>query len=246
MSRRFDPLVLCYHAVSSGWPHALALDPDVLERQLRGLRLRRWRPVDAAQVVDGRGRLLHVTFDDAFTSVRNALPVLERLRVPATVFACSGYADDGSPLAVPELADDAARFPSELQTMRWDELRELAERGIEIGAHTVSHPHLPRLGDDEVERELRDSRARIEDELGRACRFLAYPYGEEQPRIRATAERVGFEAAFALPGSRAEPHRFALPRAGLYRADGRLRTWAKTSPLVDRIRPQALPELREG
>ena len=54
MSRRYEPLVLCYHAVSSGWPHALAIEADVLERQLRGLLLRRWRPATAAKVVDGR------------------------------------------------------------------------------------------------------------------------------------------------------------------------------------------------
>lgn len=243
MSRRYEPLVLCYHAVSSAWPHELAVNATVLERQLRSLLLRRWRPARAADVVDGHGRLLHVTFDDAYMSVRNALPTLERLAVPATIFACSSYADDGRPLAVPELAEDAARLPHELETMRWDELRRLAERGIEIGAHTMSHPHLPRLSDDEVKRELSESRDRIADELGRPCRFLAYPYGEEQPRIRTAAARAGFVAAFALPGSRARPDRFALPRVGIYRTDGLLRVYAKTLPVVDRIRPQQQPRL---
>lgn len=243
MTRRFEPLVLCYHAVSRGWPHALAIDPAVLEQHLRSLVRRRWRPARAADVTAGRGRLLHVTFDDAYTSVANAYATLERLGVPATIFACSGYADEGRPLAVPELAADAARLPAELETMTWDGLRDAAERGLEIGAHTVTHPHLPRLGDAEIARELGESRERVEAELGRPCRYLAYPYGEEQPRIRAAAERAGFDAAFALPGSRARPHRYALPRAGLYRADGVLRTLAKTSPLVDRLRPQALPQI---
>lgn len=241
MTRRFEPVVLCYHAVTAGWPHPLAIAPDVLERQLRALLRRRWRPAAAADVVAGRGRLLHVTFDDAYTNVEAALDVLGRLEISATIFACSGYADDGRPLAVPELAGDAARFPDELETMDWDALRAAAARGVEIGAHTVSHPHLPRLGDAEVERELGECKERLEDELRRPCRFLAYPYGEEQPRIRAIAERCGFEAAFGLPGSRAEPHRFALPRVGLYRDDGPLRVLAKTSPLVDRIRPQRQP-----
>ena len=242
MSGRFGPVVLCYHAVTDGWEHALAVPPERLERQVRSLLRRRFRPATAAEVAHGRGRLLHVTFDDAYTSVERALPFLERARVPATIFACSSYADDGRPLSVPELAAEAARLPHELETMTWDRLRAVAEHGIEIGAHTVSHPHLPRLGDAEVERELAESRERIESELGRPCRHLAYPYGEEQPRIRALAERVGFEAAFALPGSRARPHRFALPRAGLYRADGAARVFAKTSPLVDRFKPQALPQ----
>ena len=124
--------------------------------------------------------------------------------------------------------------------MDWDALRALAARGVEIGAHTVTHAHLPLLSDAEVEHELVESRRRIEAELGRPCRMLAYPYGEEQPRIRAAAQRAGFEAAFALPGARRAPHRYALPRVGLYRADGRLRAWAKTT-LVGSVRQQSPP-----
>lgn len=71
-----------------------------------------------------------------------AISSLERLGVSATVFACSSYADDGRPLAVAELAAEAAAHPDSLSTMRWDELRELSDRGIEIGSHTVTHPHL--------------------------------------------------------------------------------------------------------
>ena len=119
--------------------------------------------VPAAEIVHGRGRLLHVTFDDAFRSIDAALPALERLGVPATVFACSDLADEGLPLDVPELAADVAAHPDELATHPWERLRELAGRGVEIGSHTCSHPHLPRLGDDELDRELQESRARLED-----------------------------------------------------------------------------------
>ena len=62
--------------------------------------------------------------------------------------------------------------------MTWDELRALAERGVEIGSHTLTHPHLPLLSDEELLRELGDSREQFEAELNRPCRYLAYPYGE--------------------------------------------------------------------
>jgi peptidoglycan/xylan/chitin deacetylase (PgdA/CDA1 family) len=171
--RRFRPLVLCYHAITDDWPHALATGPAMLERQLRAFLARGYRPGSVAQAIEGRARILHVTFDDAFTSIERALPILERLGLGATVFACSGYADGGRPLDVPELADDAARFPGELATMDWDVLRSLDERGIGVESHTVSHPHLPRLGDEELRRELSESRLRLEAELGRPVRLLA-------------------------------------------------------------------------
>jgi peptidoglycan/xylan/chitin deacetylase (PgdA/CDA1 family) len=87
------PLVLCYHAVSDAWDHALAVGATSIERQLSGLVRRGYQPVRADDAVHGRGGLLHVTFDDAFRTVGNAMPMLERLGVPATVFACSDYAE---------------------------------------------------------------------------------------------------------------------------------------------------------
>jgi peptidoglycan/xylan/chitin deacetylase (PgdA/CDA1 family) len=215
--RQAHALVLCYHAVTDDWPHALATGIDALEARLAGMLGRGFEPATAEEVVTRRGRLLHVTFDDAFASLERALPVLERLSLPATVFVCSGYAADGRPLDVTELATEVQQYPDELRTMDWDALRGLVERGIEIGSHTVSHPHLPLLGDVEVQRELRESRKRIEDELGRPCRFLAYPFGDEDARIRAASAAAGYEAAFGLPGREDWTDRHALPRVGVYR-----------------------------
>lgn len=226
---RLRPLVLCYHAVSDHWPHALAVGPAALEAQLRRLLARGFRPVGAAETLRAGRNGLHVTFDDAFRSVEHALPVLERLGVRATVFACSGLAEAGLPLDVPELADDVARYPDELVTMSWDELRALAERGVEVGSHTVSHPHLPRLSDEELARELGESRDRLEDELGRPCRFLAYPFGDEDERVRTAARAAGYDGAFALPGRADSDDAHAIPRVGIWREDTRLRAALKTS-----------------
>jgi peptidoglycan/xylan/chitin deacetylase (PgdA/CDA1 family) len=224
-------LVLCYHAVSDGWPDILSIGPATLERQLQSLLRRGYRPARSADVVNRSQRnSLHVTFDDAFKSVASAVPILERLGVPATVFACSAYADDGRPLAIPELATEASRYPAELATMDWDELRSLAERGVEIGSHTATHPHLTELDDGELGRELRESRARIEDELRRPCSLLAYPYGDDDARVHAAARAAGYEAAFALPGSFLRPDRHAFPRVGVFRPDSPRRFALKTSP----------------
>ena len=242
MSGRFRPLVLCYHRVSTTEPRRLAVSPDALEAHLLSLLRRGYRPGAAADVVDGVGRVVHATFDDAFRSVHAAVPALERTGVRATVFACAGFADDGRPLDVPELRSVVAQARQEFETMRWDELRALSERGIEIGSHTVSHPHLPSLSDAELDRELIDSRAEIEDELALPCRYLAYPYGDEDGRVRAAARRAGYDAAFALPGRREPVDRFALPRVDLYWRDTGPRARAKLSPafwLVARVRERA-------
>jgi peptidoglycan/xylan/chitin deacetylase (PgdA/CDA1 family) len=232
---RFQPVVLCYHAVSKSWPHHLAVTPRAFERQMVSLTARRYRPVSAADTMAGRGRVFHVTFDDAYTSVAAALPTLERLGVPATVFACPEFADDGRPLAVPELAAEADAHPDELATMDWDQLRDLVDRKVEIGSHTLSHPHLTELGDAELSRELRESRERIEAELARPCPFVAYPYGDDDERVYRAARLAGYEAGFAAPGRLAHPNRHALPRIGIWRHDGLVRVTLKTTGAVRRV-----------
>ena len=225
--RRLRPLVLCYHAVSESWPDELAIPPARLLEQITRLIGRGFPAGSASDALAGR-RVLHVTFDDAYANVGSVLPELADLGVPVTIFACPSFADDGRPFVVPELAERTKGFRGEAQTMRWDELRASASMGVEIGSHTVSHPHLTSLTDEELGLELSASKQRLEDELGRPCRFVAYPYGEHDARVRAAARFAGYEAGFALD---AQDHQdpFAVPRVDLYRSDGRLRVALKAS-----------------
>ena len=224
--------------MSDSWPDQLAVPGRLLEEHITSLLRRGYRGVSAADALAGRPRSLHVTFDDAYKNVTDGLAVLERLRVPATVFACSGFAEDGRPLDVPELAAEARSHPTEMATMSWEELRGLADRGVEIGSHTITHPHLTRLTDQELTVELQDSRDRIEDELGRPCTLLAYPYGENDDRVREAARRAGYAAAYGLRETFAAADTFGLPRVDLYRRDTPLRARLKTA-LLPRIPPGA-------
>jgi peptidoglycan/xylan/chitin deacetylase (PgdA/CDA1 family) len=219
-------VVLCYHAVSPTWEHRLCLPPAQLLRQVRALR---------------RFTRIHVTFDDAFRSIESVLPPLRDLGVPLTVFVCSGYADaGGAPLLIPELESDDPDDLEGLRTMSWDELRGLAADGVGIGSHTVSHAHLTRIGEAELARELSESKQRIEGELGRPCRLLAYPYGEHDARVRAAAQDAGYEAAFGLREARGDP--FALPRVDLYRRHTALRTLVRVANFSLSRRSTDLPK----
>jgi peptidoglycan/xylan/chitin deacetylase (PgdA/CDA1 family) len=192
-----NTVVLCYHAVSPTWKHRLCMDPDLLLKQVRWL---------------ARFRRLKASFDDAFRSASTVFPELERLHVPIQIFACTGYAREGAPLTIPELAGDD---PKQLATMRWDELRAQAERGVTISSHGVSHAHLTQLSDDELRRELADSKKELEDELGRPCTDFAYPYGEHDERVRQFVREAGYERAYGLLDDKDD--QYALQRLDLYR-----------------------------
>jgi peptidoglycan/xylan/chitin deacetylase (PgdA/CDA1 family) len=175
----------------------LSIQPDLLVRQVRLL---------------AHFRRIRASFDDAFRSAATVFPALERMGVTIQIFVCTGYARDGAPLTIPELAGDD---PEQLATMAWDELRGHAERGVAIGSHGVSHAHLTRLSDEEVRSELADSREQIEHELGRGCTELAYPYGEHDDRVRRLARAAGYQRAYGLWERSRDP--YALPRLDLYR-----------------------------
>jgi peptidoglycan/xylan/chitin deacetylase (PgdA/CDA1 family) len=177
-------------------------------------------------MLTGHRQQFPVTFDDAFVNVMHALPLLEQAGARATVFACAALADDGSaPLPLREVDVPAEAFA----TLRWDGLAELVERGVEVGSHTLSHPHLRELSAAELEDEVLSSRQRLEDHLGVPCRIFAYPFGESDRRVRAAVRKAGYECAFGLPGDTSWSDPFNLPRVGVWRKDGFLRFAMKTS-----------------
>jgi peptidoglycan/xylan/chitin deacetylase (PgdA/CDA1 family) len=125
--------------------------------------------------------------------------------------------------------------------MSWDELRSLAGHGIAVESHTVSHPHLPSLGEEELESELRASKRRLEEELGRSCAYLAYPFGDCDDRVRAAARAAGYDAAFGLPGDATGRDPFEVFRVGVWRRDSARKVAFKAcsavrSPLAIRLR----------
>ena len=83
--------------------------------------------------------------------------------------------------------------------MDWDQLREMAAGGIEIGAHTHTHPILTRLSDESADSEIRKSRDELERGLGRPVHHFAYPNGggvvNHDARIVGLVRAAGFRSA---------------------------------------------------
>jgi peptidoglycan/xylan/chitin deacetylase (PgdA/CDA1 family) len=229
-------LVLCYHGISPTWSEAVA--PEQLRAQLEMLLARGYRAVPFSQaVLSPPGRAFAVTFDDGYRSVaEHALPVIERLNVPATVFVPTGF-----------VSDDVAAWPGtdhwlttpyadELAPMSWAELGVLVEHGWEIGSHSRTHARLPQLDNAKLKEELNASRGELEDRLGRPCTTLAYPYGEADERVVAAAAAAGYRAACTLTARFEAAHPLAWPRVGVYRRDGPAVFRAKTSPTMRQLR----------
>jgi len=233
-----DTLVLCYHAVSETWPADLSIRPADLERQLSRLIARGYRGVTFSEAVAGpaAGRRLAVTFDDAYRSVhRDALPVLDRLGLPATVFVPTAHVGSEEPMSWPGI-DRWLSGPHEAELICMDrgQLEGLAGSGWEVGAHTHTHPHLTRLDKAELVAELERPRQLLEEWLGRPCRSLAYPYGDFSAATAAAAREAGYDAAATLDGSLPSTDRLRWPRVGVYHDEPEWRLRLKMAPLARR------------
>jgi peptidoglycan/xylan/chitin deacetylase (PgdA/CDA1 family) len=156
----------------------------------------------ARRVGEGTGAgCATLTFDDGFAdNLHTLVPVLEDLGAPATVFVVSGWLGGLHPDAQGARIVDAA------------EVRALHAAGVEIGAHTVSHPDLTELPQQAALEELRVSKAALEDVLGVAVPTLAYPFGRATPQTIEAAREAGFTAAVRALGQGRWDDPLDLPR----------------------------------
>ncbi len=267
---RTRAVVLRYHSVSEPGEASeayrgagIAVPPALFERQMRYLR-------DFYQVVtldhliecSSAGtpfpaRAVAITFDDGYRdNYANALPVLESLGLPATVYVTTDAIGDGwrfwisrlrfvllrtrePRIELPELGivdlssrsarqaavhrvtlalkrlavaardeqlsrvSDAAGVPRPADAagwmMNWPELRLMADAGIEIGAHSRTHPILTRLEPDQARAEIAGSREALERGLDRPVSHFAYPNGggivNHDDAVAALVRETGLRSA---------------------------------------------------
>lgn len=157
-------------------------------------------------------RALVLTFDDAYENfAEHAWPVLERHRLPAIVYAISGYLGRRAEW----FAKDPGRpIPRLLSGAR---LRELHAAGAMIGSHTVDHLRLAELSPAQQRRQLADSRAALEDLLGAPVVHLCYPFGSFNATTLELAAECGYRSAVTCLRGAATPqdHPLALPRKAI-------------------------------
>jgi peptidoglycan/xylan/chitin deacetylase (PgdA/CDA1 family) len=91
-----------------------------------------------------------------------------------------------------------ARAPETYAGITWQQAREMQAAGVEIASHTLTHPILTQVGDDQLDCELRGSKARLEAELRCPVDLFCYPNGDANARIRLAAKRAGYRAAVTI------------------------------------------------
>lgn len=196
-TREVQATILCYHVVQSPIDTVFAVEREKFHEQMRYLATTGYNVIPLADLLDyisGKRESLPpnpvvITVDDGWRCTYTEIyPELKKLGFPFTVFIYPKFIQKGpNPYA-----------------MSWDEVKQMAEEGVDIQSHSFSHPYLTyrhnaSLSEDEyvqwLEDELIRSKTAIEKRTGKPVRFLAYPYGDYDTRVSRAAAAAGYQGA---------------------------------------------------
>ena len=80
--------------------------------------------------------------------------------------------------------------------LSWDQIRELRDEGVTIGAHSHNHFHMPDLSEEEIKSEIEKSNKIFLSELKKIPSLFAFPYGETNEKIINIIKEYKFKVAF--------------------------------------------------
>lgn len=171
--------------------------------------------------------LVALSFDDGMEDNHaNVLPILREHGLRATVYVTTGLIGQPNPWLATE---------SGARMMTLAELRELVDGGWEIGAHTVTHPHLSQLDHESCFREASESRLELERLLGVSVKTFAYPFCVYTSDASAAVREAGFAAAVTCGSTVGSWDPYELPRTIVSRLDSMTTFVLKLSGLHERI-----------
>lgn len=182
--------LLCYHSVGQPEFGHNNVSPARFRRQIELALERGHRFVPAAKIARGDGTPfdLGITFDDGWRSVlTTAAPILKEYAIPWTLFVATGFVDEQSNW-------------HRSHVLRWQEIGDLMDMGVEIGSHSVSHPDFARIEQQKAVDELELSREAISSRFGFEVDCFAIPFGQSSnwtPFAQEAALRAGYRLIYA-------------------------------------------------
>lgn len=198
--------ILMYHYVRDvnkdddpfGW--RLSISPKVLESHLKTLKKAGFQTITFknffADTFDDKSVIL--TFDDGYHDFYTQVwPLLKKYQMTATIFVVTDFMQ---------------------RTDGWylnkEQIKELHDFRVEIGAHSVSHSNLTEVSSAQLNQEIGGSKEILETLIGDEVEIFAYPSGRYNNRVRETVAEHGYKGAVTTtPGlASLESDPFTLPR----------------------------------
>jgi peptidoglycan/xylan/chitin deacetylase (PgdA/CDA1 family) len=182
-------VVLYYHAVAAEHRARFAAQMDVLKRFATPVSAGNESPLRRGEYYAA------VTFDDGFATVgENAVPELVRRQIPATIFVVADLLGARGPTWETLGQEDCLSD----RLMSVEELRALPRDFITIGSHSLSHPLLPSVSEEQAATEIYESKRKLSGLLSREVTLFSFPYGAFNQRLVNVCRAAGYERVFTI------------------------------------------------
>ncbi len=185
--------ILFYHRIADDCANSWTLSNRDFERQIQWLT----RHLEIVSLEEAQKRItghaapskrlaVSITFDDGHAdNCHRAIPLLVKHRIPCTYFVAVDHVVSGRPFA----SDGCV--PNTIE-----QIRAMADAGIEIGAHTATHADLGAIrGRQMLHDEIVGATRRLEDLIQRKVRYFAFPFGQ-YVNMSSVAFQIAREAGF--------------------------------------------------
>jgi peptidoglycan/xylan/chitin deacetylase (PgdA/CDA1 family) len=215
----FSIPILMYHSISptaSRQFRQFAVPPDQLEEHLRYMRENGYESMTVTGLMEALRqpqaslpvRSLVLTFDDGLEDFFTAaFPLLVKYAMVATLYIVTGYVGGRARWL-------ARTGEGDRKMLNWSQIAEINRAGMEIGAHTTTHPMLDSIPLADARREICESKHELEDRLGERVLSFAYPFGSYDGAVCKLVEEAGYDSACAVHYAMCtrRDDRFALSR----------------------------------
>jgi peptidoglycan/xylan/chitin deacetylase (PgdA/CDA1 family) len=158
--------------------------------------------LNSRSTATSKKNLISITFDDGLSSIlKNALPELKKRDIPTTIFIPA--AKIGSS---PKWEQKGKKINYDDRILNRDELKELSDRGIEIGSHTLHHTDLRNVTSEVAREEFDLSKSYLEEIIGKEVVSFSFPYGSYNDDLINLAFNCGYGFVYTT-----QPEIISLP-----------------------------------
>lgn len=233
---RFPVMILFYHRVADTYPNEWTISTRQFRHHIDWLT----QHFELISLAECQRRLrsafndrpcVSITFDDGYAdNCHFALPLLTERKIPFTYFVSLRNVQDQVPFP------HDARSGQPLRPNTIPEIVKLAEAGVEIGAHTMTHADLGQVNEPEQLRsEIVQCKLDLEELIDRPVHYFAFPFGQHRNLSRRAfqlARQAGYSAVCSAYGGYNVPgdDPFHLQRIHADPDMIRLRNWLTVDP----------------
>lgn len=211
--------VLAYHKISNhiGWG-ITNVPVRFFYNQMRFLHKNGFQTIPVSEIPltnnkNSYSKKIAITFDDGDVSVfENAFPIMKTFGFVGNVFIITDYIGKWATW-------DANPFGVYAKQMDGQQIITLHKNGWEIGSHTTQHIDLTSLSNEQLIKDLKNSKLDLENIIHEEITSISYPFNRFNKRVLVNALQVGYQKGFILGNSKNPEQdliKMMIPRLGVY------------------------------